>query len=336
LRRLPRRHARAADLVDDPRLDDGEAGVDAELVRPPAALAPTHDAGLVVVARLIGHHERAAAVALAGVLATFGKAGAQHDVGDRAAIGRESVAGLVGDDLHRHVAQHTRHLRAFRRQPPARNDRQTAGSGQTLSLGDRKQRDGSPGIRLREMNQGDVIVLRSGVVILVDDHPVRQIDRPAALQRVAAAPNLNAACRIRFDAVRRGQHPFGSDEGTAAKVAVLRIDAFQADRRYPGIRADGRRVAANDPRLDVQQPLACRHMLDGVAHDQWNIALRCGLAARIKTPGSDALEAVFGVKRRHSQDGCSASGDDSRCQRRNRAPFSSTRRRSHVSKPRIW
>src|SRR5581483_96110 len=100
------RRALPADMIGHPRLDHRDAGIDTELHRPGAAFAPADDAGLEIAALAVGNHQRPAAVALAGVMATLSKARAHHGVGDGAAIRGEAVAHLGSSDLYRDVVQH--------------------------------------------------------------------------------------------------------------------------------------------------------------------------------------------------------------------------------------
>src|SRR5262245_59610287 len=66
----------AARGLSHPRLESGDASVDAVAVRQSAASARTHDPDLAKSSVLVASDERAAAVALAGVLPALLEAGA--------------------------------------------------------------------------------------------------------------------------------------------------------------------------------------------------------------------------------------------------------------------
>ena len=92
-----------ANLAGDPTRNRADIGIDAKLVQPPTTFAKTDDPGLDISAHPIGHDQRPAAIALTGTPATLAKAGADHPIGDGAAVGTETVADVVGDKLHRHL-----------------------------------------------------------------------------------------------------------------------------------------------------------------------------------------------------------------------------------------
>src|SRR5690606_18235289 len=65
----------SADLLLQLVVEAADTGVHPRLARPSAPFAPRHDPD-----QLVAHHQRTTGVAVAGVLATLGEAGADHAV----------------------------------------------------------------------------------------------------------------------------------------------------------------------------------------------------------------------------------------------------------------
>jgi len=258
-KKLVRRHERV-EVEADPCGIARDARVDTGEPRLRAAVTEADDAYLnPLFGAVIIDHQRAAAVALARILATLGQPGADHVV-RQAAVAAAALD--VGDDRHLNLMEPFRVIGAGRTPiAPAGHGCRDAGqtadaAGRCVGERDRQRIAGPRAGRDRtcQLQQRDVIVERGVIPTRMENNLAQRYTdeiRVGVAQVVDADDHvqvIDGECRGRtvLDAMRRRQHPVTGDDRAAAKLTVIGISPFPDQCRLPRPFAGGGFLPADD------------------------------------------------------------------------------------------